>query len=78
MIYQINKIGCFSKIADYWDSFEKQNGFDDLYIVNMLAVDGKIYKDKRVATTVDFESSNVFRRIKTGDSGMEIKYFGYK
>lgn len=72
MIYQINKIGCFSKMMDYWDSLAKQNGFDGLYIIDMLAVDGKVYKDKRVAATVDFEPSKAFRRIKTGNCGVNL------
>lgn len=68
LIYQINKIGCFMQMADYWNEAAKENGFDGIYIIDMLNADGKIYRDKRVAATVDFEPNKAFRQQKIKES----------
>lgn len=72
LIYHINKIGCFRQMIDYWNKLAMQNGFDGLYIIDMLTVNGKVYKDKRVAASVDFEPSKAFRKTKINNCGISL------
>lgn len=72
LIYQINKIGCFRPMIDYWNKLAIQNGFSGIYIVDMLTVNGKIYKDKRISASVDFEPSKAFRRTKINNCGISV------
>lgn len=62
LIYQINKIGCFNRMADLWESLAIQNGIPGIYIVDMLTGDGKVSRNKRVFASVDFEPGKEKRK----------------
>lgn len=64
LIYQINKIGCFSRMIDHWETLAVKNGFQGLYIVDMLTSDGKKSNNKRVSASVDFAPGKAQRRKK--------------
>lgn len=62
LIYQINKIGCFNKMADYWNMLANENGIPGIYIVDMLTGDGKVGRNKRISASVDFEPGKEKRK----------------
>ncbi|MCM1157855.1 MAG: glycoside hydrolase family 99-like domain-containing protein [Bacteroidales bacterium] len=67
LIYQINKIGCFDRMMDYWNELSREHGFKGLFIVDMLTFDGMVSKNKRVSATVDFEPGKAKRVIIPDD-----------
>ena len=73
LIYQINKIGCFNKMADYWNMLAEQNGIPGIYLIDMLTNDGKVTKNKRVFASVDFEPGKDKRRnaVREGELNIE-------
>lgn len=70
LIYQINKIGCFDKMIDYWNDYLIKHGENSLYLIDMLTGDGKVSKNKRLSASVDFEPGKSRRRaiIVQGDT----------
>jgi len=72
LIYQINKIGCFNQMIDYWNELLKEYGFSGIYIIDMLTSDGKVYRNKRVSATVEFEPGKVLRDTKRKDDGLPV------
>lgn len=75
LIYQINKIGCFNRMIDYWNQLAKNYDIEGIYIIDMLAGDGKICKNKRVAASVDFEPSKRSRRMKDKEDVLNLKSY---
>lgn len=65
LIYQINKIGCFNRMVDYWNNLAVSRGLPGIYIVDMLTNDGKRSYNKRVSATVDFQPGKIQRRLKS-------------
>lgn len=63
LIYQINKIGCFNRMADYWNNMAVHEGFAGIYIIDMLTYDGKRNINKRVPASVDFEPDKGQRNV---------------
>ena len=72
LIYQINKIGCISKMLDYWNELAIENGISGFYVIDMLTADGKVCKNKRVSASADFEPGKDLRRISAG--GKKLSY----
>lgn len=72
LIYQINKIGCFNRMIDYWEKLAVQNGIPGIYIVDMLTNDGKVSKNKRVIASVDFEPGKEKRKRVGQEEGLNI------
>lgn len=72
LIYQINKIGCFNQMMDYWNELCIENGLPGIYIIDMLTVDGKICKNKRVSASVAFEPGKALRRERRNDEGLPV------
>lgn len=67
MIYQINKIPCFSKMVDCWNELAHADGLEGIFIVDMLTDDGKVSQNKRVCASVDFEPGKDVRSHKNPD-----------
>lgn len=61
LIYQINKIGCFNRMIEYWNKLAQERGIPGLFIIDMLTDDGKTSRNKRVSATVDFEPGKTRR-----------------
>lgn len=69
LIYQINKIGCFNQMIDYWNHLANENGIESIYIIDMLTLDGKKSYNKRVSAYVDFEPGKAKRRSVIYEKG---------
>lgn len=75
LIYQINKIGCFNRMIDYWNQLAIENGMAGLYIIDMLTSDGKVNKNRRVAASVDFEPGKSTRFSKNSENVLKKKSY---
>ena len=73
LIYQINKIGCFNKMVDYWEKLIQREGYDGIYIVDMLTSDGKIARNKRVSASVDFEPGKSKRKKLLEEESLNLQ-----
>lgn len=73
LIYQINKIGCFNRMVDYWNMLAEQNGISGIYVVDMLTNDGKVSKNKRVSASVDFEPGKDKRKHAVQEGELNIE-----
>lgn len=62
LIYQINKIGCFDRMIDFWNDYLVRHGEETLYLIDMLTGDGKVTKNKRISASMDFEPGKSWRR----------------
>lgn len=72
LIYQINKIGCFNQMMDYWNALSRENGLSGIYIIDMLTVDGKICKNRRVSASVAFEPGKALRRTREKNESLPV------